>query len=169
MESLSDPERLRDHDDVSFSDETSVHDRETFDYFASVAGMVAVGVTDGDGHVLLMESAHGWRLPYGPVAPGEDWLAVAREIATALTGVPTDVDGVERVVRIDHRLDGDEPADAVTHDLVVGTVPVADEPVADDPTFDPWDDLTVEWFDAVPEDAYWEHDDAVDDVRLFLE
>lgn len=167
MPPLSDPERLRDDETVAFSEETSTHDRETFDYFASIAGMVAVGVGSDSG-VLLMEGPHGWRLPYGPVAPDEDWLAVARAMATAMTGEPVQLAGVERVARIEHRLDGGDET-TVTHDVILGTEPVDGQPVADDPTFEPWEDLTVGWFDEVPEDAYWEHDDAVDDVRLFLE
>lgn len=166
MDALSDPERRRTDADVASSDETAVDDADAFDYFDSIAGMVAVGVTD-DGAVLLMESPHGWRLPYTTVAPGEDWVAVAEEFAAALTGDAPAVDAVERVARITHRVEGGD-RETTTHDVVVGTDPVDGRPVADDPAFGPWDELTVAWFESVPDDAYWDHEDAVADIERFL-
>jgi hypothetical protein len=47
----------------------------------------------------------------------------------------------------------------------LATEPVTGEPVSDSPEFGPWDDVELGWFETVPADAYWEHGDAVDDIR----
>ncbi|MCU4743185.1 hypothetical protein [Natronoglomus mannanivorans] len=179
MESLLDPASLRGQEGVEFRDERCVDDREGFDDFASIDGLVAVGITNRAGAILLMNSPHGWRVPYGPVDPAEneDWVAVGRRIGAELTGVDVSISRAERVGKITHRLeDGFEDGgregtarETTSYDVVLRSTPVTGEPVADDPSFDPWDDLELEWFDAVPNDAYWDHGDAVDDIRTFLE
>ncbi|WP_276257824.1 NUDIX domain-containing protein [Haloglomus litoreum] len=169
MESLHDPQTLLDTPGVAFDEERTVDDPDDFAYYESLAGMLAVGVTSHDGAVLLMESPHGWRLPYGPVEAGADWLAATRRIARQLTGESVDAGGVERVTRHVREHADDEGRETVTLDVVVGAGPVPGRPVAEDPTFDPWENLTVAWFDTVPEDAYHDHGDAVADIRRFLD
>jgi len=164
MTDLHDPVALRDREDVEYRTEAVDATEGECDYFAEIAGMAAVGVTSEDG-VLLMESPHGWRLPYGPVQPDEDWFAVGERIASALTGRDATIAGVERANRITHRFDG---RDATTHDLVLRADAIPERSTAADPSFGPWDDLTVDWFDRVPEDAYHDHEDAVSDIRVFL-
>ncbi|WP_255151477.1 hypothetical protein [Halorarius halobius] len=166
MDVLSDPETLRGAAGVASSEETVVDDADALDYFDSIAGMVAIGARSDDA-VLLMESPHGWRLPYTTVAPDDDWVVTAERFAAALTGDAPAVAGIERVARITHH---DEDGDRVTttHDVVVGTDPVDGRPVAEAPAFGPWDEMTVAWFESVPDDAYWDHEDAVADVRRFL-
>ncbi|SEO57350.1 hypothetical protein SAMN04487948_103298 [Halogranum amylolyticum] len=168
MDSLSDPNALRTRSDVAFSEERTVDDREGFDYFAAIGGLVVVGITNHTGAVLLMDSPDGWRLPYGPVADDEDWLAAGRRLGETLTDAKIAVDRVERVKRVTHSTKGDD-REATSYDVVLRMRPVEGEPLGVDPTFGPWDELETEWFDAVPDDAHWDHDDAVDDIRLFVD
>ena len=168
MDSLSDPNSLRTRSDVAFSEERTVDDQEGFDYFDAIGGLVAVGVTNHVGAVLLMNSPHGWRLPYGPVADDEDWLAAGRRLGETLTDVEVNVDRVERVTQVTHSTRSDD-REATSYDVVLRMEPVEGEPLGADPTFGPWEEVEVAWFDAVPDDAYREHGDAVDDIRLFVE
>lgn len=169
MDALRDPAALREDPDVEFTETRTTDGQDAFDYFDGVAGLVAVGVTNGAGAVLLMDSPHGWRLPYGHVDGGADWLARTEEIAGILTGIDATATEVLRVNRITHELRTDADRTATSFDAVVGTDPVDGEPVAEDPTFGEWTDLELEWFDDVPEDAYHAHGDAVDDIEYFLE
>lgn len=183
MESLLDPDSLRNRGAVEFREERTTVERAGFDYFASVDGLVAVGVTNEAGGVLLMNSPHGWRLPYGPVgeneneSENEDWVAVGRRIGAELTGVDVSISRAERAARITHRLEGGcedggrggTARETTSYDVVLRSTPVTGEPIDDDPRFGPWDELELDWFDAVPDDAYWNHGDAVDDIRLVLE
>ncbi|MFC7226970.1 NUDIX domain-containing protein [Salinirubellus salinus] len=143
MDPSFDVERLRANPSVLTRAEESVEDPEAFSYWDSLAGMVAVGVTNRDGAVLLMDGPHGWRLPYGPVEPTEEWPAVARRIARAVTGVGPEPSAVDRVSRHTHR-HADTGRETVTHDVVVRAGPVEGTPIAATPTFGPWDDLTVD-------------------------
>lgn len=169
VDSLLDPDSLRNRADIAFREERSIDEPDGFDYFASLAGMVAVGITNDAGAVLLMNSPHGWRLPYGPVDTNEDWVVAGQRIVEELTGVSGSISRTERVTRITRRLETDEERKTTSYDVVLRSVPVAGEPVDNDPSFGPWDELEVGWFDTVPEDAYWDHGDAVDDIRSFIE
>lgn len=164
---LTDPESLRDHPDVEFREERTVTQQTSFDYFASIDGLAAVGITNEEGAILLMNSPHGWRLPYGPINPEEDWITGSQRIGENLTGVTITVSGVERVAKITHYIEGSRH-ESITYDVIFRAVPLTGQPVASSPSFGPWDELELEWFDTVPEDAYWEHGDAVDDIRLFI-
>jgi hypothetical protein len=168
MDSLTDPDSLRTRSDVEFREEQTVDDQEGFDYFAAIGGLVAVGVTNHAGAVLLMNSPHGWRLPYGPVAADEDWLVAGRRLGRTLTGLDVAVDRVERVTRVTHSMETNAE-EATSYDVVLRMDPVDGEPVGADPSFGPWEEVELGWFDAVPDDAYWQHGDAVDDIELFLE
>ncbi|WP_436923669.1 hypothetical protein [Halosimplex amylolyticum] len=169
MDALYDPGSLRDDADVEFTEARTTDGRDAFEYFDGVAGLVAVGITTGAGAILLMDSPHGWRLPYGHVDAGADWLASAEDVGEILTGVEVSAAEVLRVSEITHELRSDADRTATSFDAVVGTDPVDGEPLADDPTFGEWEDLELGWFDDVPEDAYHAHADAVDDIEYFLE
>lgn len=168
-DSLHDPGALLDHDGVDGRTERHVDDPETFDYFADIAGLAAVGIRNAAGEVLLFDSAHGWRLPYGAVDPGADWVTAAGQFAAALTGREVDVTGVERVTQLAHRHENDTDRTTTTYDVVLRAGPVAGQPVVDDPSFGAWTDPTVHWFESVPEDAYHDHADAVPDIRRVLD
>ncbi|QLH79212.1 hypothetical protein HZS55_18795 [Halosimplex rubrum] len=169
MDELRDPSTLHGEPGVEYTEATTTDGDDAFEYFADVEGLVAVGVTNDADAVLLMDSPHGWRLPYGHVPSGADWFERAAEIAETLTGVDAAAAEVLRVSAITHELRSDTERTATSYDLVVGIEPVAGEPVADDPTFGEWSDLDLGWFTDVPDDAYHAHGDAVDDIEYFLE
>lgn len=158
---------LRERDDVDYLAESTTDEGGTFEYFSEIEGLVAVGIVNDAGAVLLMESAHGWRLPYGPVENGEDALAVAGRIAASLTGRESRGESIERVTEFsrEHATTGET---TTSYDVVIRVTPVSGEPVAANPDFGPWEDLVVEWFEEVPEDAYHEHGSAVSDIERFV-
>ncbi|ELZ25653.1 hypothetical protein C475_09349 [Halosimplex carlsbadense 2-9-1] len=169
MDTLRDPSTLRAEPGVEYTEARTTDGADAFEYFDEVEGLVAVGVTNEAGAVLLMDSPHGWRLPYGHVPGGADWLERAAEIAATLTGAEPAANEVLRVSAVTHELRSDTERTATSYDLVAGTEPVAGEPVAADPTFGEWSDLDLAWFDEVPDDAYHAHGDAVDDIEYFLD
>lgn len=169
MDALFDPDSLRGQSNVEFREERSVDDEETFDYFASIDGLVAVGIANEAGRVLLMNSPHGWRLPYGPVDSREDWVSVGQRIGEELTGTDVTIAGAERAAKITHHEQDDDGRGETSYEVILGTDPLNEEPVDAFPSFGPWDELELGWFDTVPDDAYWDHGDAVDDIRLFIE
>jgi len=168
MDELRDPSTLRDESGVEYTEARTTDGGDAFEYYDTVEGLVAVGVTNEAGAVLLMDSPHGWRLPYGHVPDGADWLDRVAEIAATLTGVDAAAAEVLRVSAVTHELRNDPQRTVTSYDAVVGTEPVAGEPVADDPTFGEWSDLDLGWFAEVPDDAYHAHGDAVDDIEYFL-
>lgn len=168
MDSLANPDSLRSHANIEFREERCIDEQDSYDYFAAIDGLAAIGLTNEAGAVLLMNSPHGWRLPYGPVDLDEDWIRVSQRIGRKLTGIDITVSQVERVARITHCLEEDDRDNSISYDIVLRAIPVAGEPIASSPSFGPWDKLELGWFDSVPEDAYWDHGDAVRDIRLFI-
>jgi ADP-ribose pyrophosphatase YjhB (NUDIX family) len=170
-EPFTDPESLRDREDVPFRAETKILDRETFETVSEQSetddGAAIVGITNDDGEVLLKDTCTGWLAPGGNVAPGDDWAAVARREVEAWTGVAVDIDGVERVRRIDHRVEGDEPPDRLDDPFYLvffraSLAPGEAAPVDSDDEDAP----EVEWFDEVPEGVDPNHED---DVGVFFD
>lgn len=94
--------------------------------------MVAVGITNDRGGVLLTNSPHGWRLPYGPVNADEDWMLAGQRVAEELTGVGVCIARAERASRVTRCLENEEGRKTTSYDVVLRAVPVAGEPVADD-------------------------------------
>ncbi|WP_435362184.1 hypothetical protein [Haloarchaeobius sp. DFWS5] len=183
MQSPLDPAELHDHSDITTRTEAATVDDEAFAYREAHAGMAIVGVPSDTGSVLLMRSPHGWRLPYVPVRRDADWLAVVREAGAAMTGEAVDFAAAERVCEITYRLDGETASTAavehddekrndekqvIGHDVVLRASPVSGEPVAANPVVHPWGELTLSWFDSVPDDAYAAHEDTVPDIRSIL-
>lgn len=119
------------------------------------------------GETLLTSSPHGWRLPYGPVESGTDWISTARRFGTAMTGRDVTVETADRITRTDRR-PNNWNAETTSYDFVVRAAPVEEQPVSSTPDFGPWTDITLGWFDDVSEDAHWEHSDVVDDIRRCL-
>lgn len=167
MDSLLDPDSLRNRDDITFRGEQSVDDQDDFEYFDAISGMAAVGILNERGEILLMNSPHGWRLPYGPVEAGADWVTVGRRYGTVMTGVDIMIRRVERATEISRRLKGGSE-ETTSYDVVLSSVPVEGQPVASTPAFGPWNTVEVAWFSDLPDDAYWEHGDVVEDIRRFL-
>lgn len=168
MDSLVDPDSFRGQPDTTFREEESIDEKDDFEYFRSLSGLVAIGVPSEEGDILLMNSPHGWRLPYGPVESGADWVSAARRFGTAMTARDITIETAERITKIDRQLKNGN-AETTSYDVVLRAVPVKGQPVGRTPDFGPWADITLEWFSDIPEDAYWEHGDAVDDIERCLE
>jgi len=196
VESITDPESLRDRDDVRFTEETAVLDRETYESVRGQSevgdGAALVGITNDDGEVLLKDTCTGWLPPGGNVAPDGDWAAVARQQAESWTGVAVELDAIERVRRIDRRLEGADPSETPAlpfHVVYFRASPAAGEAVAGDSAPDGSDDSAsgesddsasddgdgpdendedapeVQWFGEVPEGVDQNHED---DVGVFF-
>lgn len=183
MDSLTDPAVLRADDAVAFREETAAVDGETLDAWAPLSGVGVVGVTDAAGRVLLMTGPHGWRLPYFTVESGEDWATVTRAVAETLAGAGVTVEGVERVTRVERRVEADgsdaERGDGapdragetdVTHDVLLRASADRDAAPGEHPDLAERTDHVegVEWFDHVPGSVYDDHEDTVADIERFL-
>lgn len=174
MDSLSDPETLRDREGVEFVEETQASDdpgafEAVRERFETSDGVAVVGVTRDDGALLLVDREDGWLPPGSHVEPGADWVATGRRAVEEQAGVPVSIEDVERALRIDYRLetDGERPDDEVTaHVVFLRASPAVDEADALDPGVADDDAPAVEWFHAVPDDVDPGHGD---DVRLFLD
>ncbi|WP_226011532.1 NUDIX domain-containing protein [Halomicrobium salinisoli] len=166
MESLSDPEALRERDDVDVRDRTVDASREEFgrlrDHWTGLDGYVAVGVPNRDGAVPLMNVGDGWTLPAGPVETGGDYAAAARRVVENTLGVAPGVERPERAYHSTFRGDGDR---FVAHTVVFRAAPVAGEPVAAEPHTVDEGAVEVDWFEEPPERIPEGPDE---DVRLFL-
>lgn len=168
-ESLSDPESLRERDDVPFREETSVHDDEDH-CSVGIEGRAVVGVTNDDGEVLLTvnEAIPVALLPHEPVESGDDWAAAARRAVEGVTDLTVRLDGVELVRDLDHFVEGNDEIHTTTHNVVFRASPV--ETGADDFGFPDDCDWSADWFDEFPEDRTDDVGGPVeDDVRLFVD
>ncbi|RKD93599.1 NUDIX hydrolase [Halopiger aswanensis] len=170
MESLSDPERLRDRDDVRALEETRVVPQSEFEsVVGTVDSHVAVGITDDDGAVLLEnDGTHGWTLPAFVVDADEDWAETARRGIDRLTDGPVELAAPELVRRVEFRPGGQDRGGAEPelrlrmYNVVVRAAAADQDPV----TIDRSPERGLEWFGKIPD----EQDGAVaDDIRLFLE
>ena len=168
-ESLTDPESLREREDVAFVEETSVHDDEDH-CSVGIDGRAVVGVTNDDGEVLLAvhEESSIAMLPHGPVEPGNDWGTVGRRAVEEMTGVAVELDGPELVRDFDHFVEGDDERHTTSHNVVFRASPAGDE-TATDPGVAGNDDWDAGWFDEFPEDLSAVEGPVEDDVRLFLD
>jgi hypothetical protein len=168
VKSLHDPEQLRDREDVPFDEETHVVDREEFEATReNVDSHVVVGVTNGEGEVLLMDDgSHGWTLAAFPAEPGEDWMATARRGVENLTGVSITLDEAVRVRRVDFCPQGDAEGRFSMYNVIFRASLVEGRPVASPETLEDAGILDVGWFAEVPEEQAGE---VAKDIELFLE
>lgn len=167
MDSFSDPESLRGRPSVPFREETRSLTRKEYESIAEeVASHAAVGITDDDGDVLLMnDGSHGWTLVAVPVEPGEDWTAVAQREAEKLLGVAVDLERVELVRRVDFRREDDDGQRTTMYDVVF-RASVDGDPVVEGADGPNEDSPSLEWFDTVPDGQEAE---VADDIRLFVD
>lgn len=183
VESLTDPETLRDREGVAFREEETVLDPAEYEdvreRVENVAGLVLVGVTDDERRTLLVNRdgcTRGWMLPGGVVSPDENWVAAGRRAVERLTGVAVEIHGPAEARRTVYRPaegtpqgratpQGDDDR-CVTHDVVWHGSPAGDATLPDAPVSVDGDEWDVEWFHDLPHDV-----DAADeaDVRLFVD
>lgn len=169
VDELTDPESLRDRDDVRYRERTVVHDEEHLELNEPIDGWVMVGVANEEGEFMLTHNACNdvWLLPHARVDPGEDYAAVARREVEAVAGVDAAVRGVDHVRRSEFRLEGDEERRTVAHDVVVRASIAADEVIPDGHEVDRPYASDLGWFEETPENV--PEDDPGEDVRLFLD
>jgi hypothetical protein len=165
MDELTDPETLREREDTEFIDTPPEEHRSHFELYESIAGMAVAGVTDGDRLLVVeREDAPYPTLPYGQVAPTDDWIATMREAVMDTTGVGVTVDDVCRVRHNTYR--SGTGGETTGHDVVFAASP--DEDTGTDP--DAGHDWTAAWRDTatldLPND---EGNDVLNDIRLFVE
>lgn len=108
---LTDPETLRDRDDVPFHEQTDEVDAGTVDTVAELDDMAPVGVTDGDGQVLVarITDTCRWKIPSAAVADDVAFAAAAREWVHQNTGLALDLGDPEAVWQL-RVTDGDRSA-----------------------------------------------------------
>lgn len=166
-ETRIDPERLFDEGDVDTDERTYTH--ETGDHCeADAVGRAVIGVTDADGSLLLVvDPAEGHALlPNETVASGEDWAAVGRERIAGMAGLEVALDGIVRVRRVEHVVEG-EAERRTTHHVVFGASVDESRPPLDGLCDDnPWE---LRWCDDLPVEDDDGGTGSIDDVRLFLD
>lgn len=181
IETLADPETLRDTPGVAVETVERTLDDETFEglrrFHADIAGVVQVGLTTADGRLLLEGSTTegGWAPPGGPVRPDSDWVAAARETMEAQTGAAIEIDRVLLYEELSFQQAG-IPDRSFTSTGVSFAASLADPEadadfletprIVDHPHLPADHDRTFAWFDGVPTDAHPNH---IDHIELFLE
>lgn len=176
VQSLSNPESLLDADAVPVESVTRDLDPEQFEArrerYAAIDGVVQIGLVDGDGRILLQgwDGASAWAPPGGTVDPGRDWVEAAREDIERLTGVAVSVDRAVLVEDLTfRRTASDESFSAYGVSFLASLDGDAEafraEPTVADGSRFADEDVALEWFAAVPDDA---NDSHVDHVETFL-
>jgi ADP-ribose pyrophosphatase YjhB (NUDIX family) len=161
MDSLTDPGRLLDDEDVDWRDRTHEVDAEAFEETREhVDSHAIVGVTDDAGRVLCHDDgSHGWTLPAATVPPDGDWAATARRDLGELLGATLALAHPERVRHLAFVVDDPEDARrADTFDVIF--------PARADDDVRATDDDALAWFDAVPPE---QDGPLAEDVRLVLD
>lgn len=164
---LRSPELYTSDPSVEFRREEVAHEHDEFEGFASIRGMVSPGITDQSRGVVLMNSPHGWRLPYISVQADESRTDTCLDFCNNILSGEATITAVHRITELEHRnkSNGDS---SITHDFVVEASPLDDSSIVSDPVIEPWGELELKWFKSVPENVYGEHDDVVEDIRRFI-
>jgi ADP-ribose pyrophosphatase YjhB (NUDIX family) len=179
IDELADPEQLRERDDVPDTEVRRTLSEEPFEglqeHYSSIDGVVQVGITTGDGELLLQGSAESgdWAPPGGAVSPGEDWVEAARRAMGTQTGVRIRIEAVERYEHLvfEHAENPQRQfsAPGVSFSATPREPPdrfLSDPEIVENPQLPEDHDRTFAWFDAVPEDARPNH---VEHIEMFLD
>lgn len=170
MNELTDPETLRECDDVEFIDAPPEEHQNHFEIYEPIAGMAIVGVTNADGRLLLLkhEQTESLVLPHTRVEHGDDWVATARKAVTDSTGISVTADAMCRVRHETYRSEAGE--ETTGYDVVFTATPEGDRDVSEVPGLSCQDDWTAAWRDTTTLDLSDDEDnDVVNDIRLFVE
>ena len=123
------------------------------------------GITNEEGEVLLMDDgSHGWTLIGFLIEGGQDWPTVARQEAEALFNTSVVLDQPVLVRRIDFLLASDENRRETMYNVVFRAS--VDEPIDIEEMDDQNAELSLRWFEGVPDEQEGE---VVDDIRIFVE
>ncbi|WP_224269850.1 NUDIX hydrolase [Haloprofundus salinisoli] len=149
--SCSDLESLREHADVPFHERTDRVDNDTFGVVADLDDMAPIGVTNGDGSVLVLRVTEScrWKIPSPSVAPGEEYADVARAWVEEQAGLAVTLDAVEGVWRYTARHE-DGNRETTRNFVVFGATPGADVGI---PVVDEGGAVDAGWFDELPANA----------------
>lgn len=160
---VTDPESLREREDVEFLEATAVHDDRGHCAVDS-DGRAVVGVTNDEGETLLVVDYDRpfAMLPNGTVESGDDWAEVGRQRVEHLTDLPVEIDGIERVRRVEHRTESEDEPHATSYQVVF-----AASPATDDLDISHGCDWRGEWCDELPVEVDSELSEA--DIRLFVD
>lgn len=158
-----DPESLADESGVECREATFTHE-DVEHCEAGAAGRAIVGVTDGEDVLLCVrEGGDHVILPNG-IVEEEGWREAAREAVETL-GVAVEIDGIERVRRVDHeREDGSHLE--TTHHVVFRASHPGEE--RDDPAIACDDEWTARWVGEWPVEGDRDGDSVYEDAGLFL-
>lgn len=170
MDELTDPETLREREDVEFIDAPPEEHQNHFEIYEPVAGTVITGVTDADGRLLLLkhEETESVVLSHTRVEHGDDWVAAARKAVTDSTNIDVDIDEPVRVRYCTyHSETGKETAG---YDVVFAATPKGGQDVSEASGLSCQEEWTAAWRDTatldLPDD---EDNDVLNDIRLFVE
>ncbi|SDJ44329.1 hypothetical protein [Natronorubrum texcoconense] len=154
VESVTDLESLRDRPGVQFHEETERVDSELFETLETLDDMAVVGVTNGDGDVLLMRVTEecALKLPTAEVGPDEDYAAAARNWVESQAGLEITLDSLEGVWCHEGRLEGTDRTTTRAF-VVFGATPEVDEDGTDGTTDKRTEAYTVGWYAELPTDA----------------
>lgn len=179
VESLTEPETLRERADVPDTEVRRTLDDRAFEgmqnHYSSIDGVVQVGVTTDDGRLLLQGSVESgnWAPPGGSIPPGEDWVTAARRTMETQTGVDIAIDTVELYEHLvfEHEDDPDRrfsaPGVSFAASVVDAPAEFLDDPdIVEHPQLAEDHDQTFAWFETVPADARENH---VEHIEMFLD
>lgn len=160
-ESLTDPEMLRDPDDV---ESLVVTEDDHIGQEPDISGVAVLGLTNDEGALAFASFEEMTILPHALVEPGEDFVDVAHDAADELLGVEVDLDAVARVRRKDSRSGGSED---VAHVVVFAASPTGDGVLPDAEDVASCQTQTSYWAKRVPDDL--ETEEMREDARLFVD
>ncbi|MDH5018951.1 hypothetical protein [Halobacterium rubrum] len=146
VDSLSDPDALRDRDGVEY---LTVSDDDHFESNQRTEGVAVVGVTNGAGDLALPTLEAGTILTHAMVEDGGDFADTAREGTHELLGIDVTLDDVLRVRRkVSSRPDAEE--DAIAHVVVYAASPAGDAELPEEVPSCQVE--STDWYDGVPDD-----------------
>jgi hypothetical protein len=166
MDELTDPETLRERENVEFDELPPETHQNHFELYEPIAGMAIASVTDVDSRLLLLEheDAPYPTLPYGKVAPADGWVATTRSTVTDSTGVVVTVDDVRRVRHHTYRSEAGE--ETTGYDVVFAASPER----SGDTALETRQGWVPAWRDTATIDLPDEPDNNVlNDIRLFVD
>lgn len=179
IDSLADPTALLDREDVPVEATTRTLEAEKFEglreRYDAIDGVVQIGLLDDD-RLLLQgwDGASAWAPPGGSVMPGQDWVTAARESMEALIGLDVRIEAIALLEELTFELaDGDESFSAYGVSVTATLAEENDdyrEAFVDDPAIDsesPMADqeMALDWFTEIPDDANENH---IDHIERFL-
>jgi hypothetical protein len=151
---IVDHETLREHDDVPYHDETDVVDTDTVEWMADADDMAAVGVTNGEGDLLLrrLTETCAWKIPVETVDSDDDFAAAITDHVRETIGFDLELDGIAGVWDVTVRTeDGSQSASRAFVTFSATPAAGAYDLDAVSPAGDPV--VASDWFGALPENA----------------